>query len=172
MKIILIGFMGSGKTSVAQKLTHLLNIPVVEMDDKVLQKTRTKNMHEVFFQGGEKLLRQTEIAIAREYAAADHTIISTGGGVVMNKIVLDYLKKNNGQVFFLNAAFTTIVERLREDQSRPLFKDSPASQLLYQFRQPLYLKYAHHVVDVNKKTIEEIAQEISYTAQEGRMDGK
>ena len=48
MKIILIGFMGSGKSSVAKKLAPLLKLPILEMDELVLQKTNTKSMHEVF----------------------------------------------------------------------------------------------------------------------------
>src|SRR6202023_573345 len=112
MKIILIGFMGSGKSSVAKKLGHLLKLPILEMDELVFQKTNTKNMHEVFAKGGELLLRETEIAIAQEYASTNNIVISTGAGVVLNKIILDYLKKPDGKVFFLNAAFQTIAVRL------------------------------------------------------------
>ena len=100
MKIILIGFMGSGKSSVAKKLGPLLKWPILEMDELVLQKTDTKNMPEVFAKGGELLLRETEIAIAKGFASTDDTVISTGAGVVLNKIVLDYFKTPNGKVFF------------------------------------------------------------------------
>lgn len=154
MKMILIGFMGSGKTSVAKKLGTSLQLPIIEMDELVLQKTGTKSMHEVFAKGGELLLRETEIAIAKEYAALENHIISTGAGVVLNKITLDYL---NGKVFFLNAAFQTIADRLANDNERPLFKEAES---LYHFRKPLYLKYADFVIDVDKKTVEEIAEEI------------
>ena len=160
MKIILIGFMGSGKSSVAKKLGDLLNLPTLEMDDLVFEKTKTKDMHEVFAKGGELLLRETEIAIAQEYASTDNSIISTGGGVVLNKIIIDYLKKPDGKVIFLNAAFQTLATRLANDVQRPLFKNKAEAELLYHFRQPLYLKYADHVVEVDKKSVEEIAQEI------------
>jgi shikimate kinase len=161
MKIILIGFMGSGKSSVAKKLGHLLKLPILEMDELVFQKTNTKNMHEVFAKGGELLLRETEIAIAQEYASADNNVISTGAGVVLNKITLDYLKKGDGKIFFLNAPFQTIAVRLADDSIRPLFKNSVEAKSLYHFRQPLYLKYADQVIEVGKKSVEEIAQEIA-----------
>lgn len=160
MKIILIGFMGSGKSSVAKKLGHLLKLPILEMDELVFQKTNTKNMDEVFTKGGELLLRETEIAIGQEYASTDNIVISTGAGVVLNKIILDYFKKNDGKILFLNATFQTIALRLADDDLRPLFKNRVEAESLYHFRQPLYLKYADRVVDVDKKSVEEIAQEI------------
>jgi len=163
MKIILIGFMGSGKSSVAKRLGHLLKLPILEMDELVFQKTNTKNMHAVFAKGGELLLRETEIAIAQEYASTDNIVISTGAGVVLNKIILDYLKLKNSDVkiFFLNTTFQTIAVRLADDALRPLFKNIDEAESLYHFRQPLYLKYADQVVEVDKKSIEEIAQEIA-----------
>jgi shikimate kinase len=117
-------------------------------------------MHEVFAKGGELLLRETEIAIAQEYASTDHYVISTGAGVVLNKIILDYLKKPDGKIFFLNATFQTIAVRLANDGLRPLFKNIVEAESLYYFRQPLYLKYADQVIEVDKKSVEEIAQEI------------
>jgi shikimate kinase len=161
MKIILSGFMGSGKSSVAKKLGPLLRLPIIEMDELVFEKTKTKSMHEVFAKGGELLLRETEIAIAKEYASADNIIISTGAGVVMNKIIFDYLKGGGGKIFFLRATFQTVAARLADDALRPLFKNSVEAKSLYHFRQPLYLEYADQIIEVDKKTVEEIAQEIA-----------
>ncbi len=160
MNIILIGFMGSGKSSVAKKLSHLLKLPILEMDELVFHKTKTKNMHEVFAKGGELLLRETEIAIAQEYTSIGNSVISTGAGVVQNKIILDYLKKADGIIFFLNASFQTIATRLANDDLRPLFTNSIKAESLYHFRQPLYLNYGDHMIEVDRKSLEEIAQEI------------
>jgi len=160
MKIILIGFMGSGKSSVAKKLGPLLGLSVLEMDDHVLKRTNTKNMHEVFAKGGELLLRETEIAVAQEYALTDNCVISTGGGVVLNKIILDYLKKLNGKIVFLNATFQALADRMAGDVVRPLFKNIKEAESLYHFRQPLYLKYADQIVEVDNKSVEEVVCEI------------
>ncbi len=160
MKMILIGFMGSGKSAVAKKLGDLLNWPILEMDELVLKKTNTKNMHEVFAKGGELLLRETEIAVAKECASIRDIVISTGGGVVLNKIILDYFKESKGKIHFLNASFQTIANRLAKDHLRPLFKNKIEAESLYQFRLPLYFKYADKVIEVDEKSVDEIAQEI------------
>jgi len=168
MKIILIGFMGSGKSSVAKQLALLLQFPILEMDELVFQKTETKNMQELFCKGGELLLRETEIAIAKEYAEAkDPLIISTGAGIVLNKIIIDYFTRDQGKVFFLNASFQTITRRLRGDRSRPLFQNKIEAKTLYHFRQPLYWKYADYVVEIEERSVEEIAQEIAYKGAYG-----
>jgi shikimate kinase len=166
MKIILIGFMGAGKSTVAIELSSIFKLPIVEMDTLVLKKTGSRDMHEVFEKGSELLLRETEIAIAKEYGAIEQpSIISTGAGVVSNRIVLDYLKSRQGKVFFLNASFSTITDRLSHDVSRPLFQKIDEARSLYDFRQPLYLKYADHVIDSNDRFATEIAQEIAEMSQ-------
>ena len=161
MKIILIGFMGSGKTSVAKKLGHLFNLPILEMDELVLKQTNAKSMHEVFKNGGEALLRETEITVAKEHPLCESCIVSTGGGVVMNQIILENFKKNGGIVFFLKASFESIVDRLTDDATRPLFNNRTEAESLSPLRQPLYLKHADIIIDVDAKTVEEIAQEIA-----------
>lgn len=160
VNIILIGFMGSGKTVVAKSLSKLMSLPWIEMDDLVYKHTNTKNMHEVFAKGGELLLRETEIAIVKKYASKAGLIISTGGGVVLNKIILDYFKKHNGKVVFLRASFETILKHLQNDTQRPLFQDQAEAKRLFDFRMPLYLSYADKIVDVDHKSPDEVASAI------------
>src|SRR5262245_59073892 len=112
MKIILIGFMGSGKTTVGKHLSTLLQLPLLEMDDRVLEMTKTKSMHELFALGGERLLRDTELAVASEYAPILSAVISTGGGIIMNRLNLDYLKTGGGAIIYLKCPLHTIQERL------------------------------------------------------------
>lgn len=157
---MLIGFMGSGKSTVAKRLSELLGVSWVEMDELVYQKTGARNMHEVFAKGGELLLRETEIAIAKEFVSRENLVISTGGGVVLNKIILDYFKETGGKVIFLHAKFEQIAKRLEGDDSRPLFKDVTNAKKLYDFRLPLYLNYADEVIDVGSRTADEIALKI------------
>lgn len=156
MNIVLIGFMGSGKSTVAQALSSLLGLAHVEMDQLVHQKTQTQTMDELFAKGGELLLRQTEIAIAQEIASQKGAVISTGGGVVLNKIVIDYFKRDGAKVVFLDASLDEIAKRLEKDRSRPLFGDPK----LYNFRLPLYRTYADLVVETDRKTPQEIARMI------------
>ncbi|MBF8262339.1 MAG: hypothetical protein HW387_4 [Parachlamydiales bacterium] len=175
MNIILIGFMGSGKSAVAQCLSQMLGYSLVEMDDLVYQKTNTRNMPEVFEKGGERLLRETEIAIAKEVATRKAMVVSTGGGVVLNKIILDYLKNSflkegdsstasaNGKVIFLNAGFEQIAKRLEGDDSRPLFQNREMAKKIYDFRLPLYINYADEMIDVDFLSVEKIALQIKDT---------
>lgn len=154
MKIALIGFMGSGKSSVGERLSQQLSLPCIEMDALVLQRTSCQTMHEVFQKGGELLLRVTEIEIAKEYASQDNWILSTGGGVVLNKVILDCLQ---AKTVFLYAKLETILKRLEKDHSRPLL---PNAKRLYEFRQPLYREYADLVIETDDRSIEEIVAEI------------
>lgn len=160
MNIVLIGFMGCGKSSVAKALNQLLGFRVVEMDDLICRKTKTQNMQELFAKKGELRLRIEEIALAKKYASKQNLIISTGGGVVLNKIVLDYFKQAGAKVIFLHASFEQIVSRLKADDSRPLFKDQRVAKELYAFRLPLYLHYADEIIDVNRESIDLIALQI------------
>jgi shikimate kinase len=160
MKIILIGFMGSGKSSVAQEISRVRNLPVVEMDDLVCRKTNSADMKEVFKKGGEQLLRETEAEVARSHLFAHDSIISTGGGVVLNKVILDHLKHPGDRIFFLNSSFQTIKNRLQHDSSRPLFQDIREAESLYHFRLPLYMQYADHIIDTDHKSVQDTALEI------------
>ncbi len=157
MNIILIGFMGSGKSIVGEHLSRLLQFSWVDMDHLVYQKTGTRTMHEVFALGGELLLRETEIAIVKEYATKQRCVLSTGGGVVLNKIILDYCKQAGGKVIFLHADFALLAKRLGKDRSRPLFQDLESARKTFDFRLPLYQQYADVVVEVAGKTPHEIA---------------
>lgn len=173
MNIVLIGFMGSGKSTVAKILSKQLGFALVEMDDLVYHKTHTRCMHEVFAKGGELLLRETEIAIAKEYARKQNQVISSGGGVVLNKIVLDYFKEAHGKVIFLNARFHTISHRIAEDSVhqvcniRPLFRDIHDAQQLYDFRLALYTRYADVSIDVEDRSADNIAMHIQQLLAHG-----
>lgn len=161
MKISLIGFMGSGKTSTAAQLATRLSLPQLEMDDTILERTGCTDMKSLFSKGGEILLREQEITLAHELATKEDIIISTGGGVVMNKIIIDYLKQKTGIVIYLKVSFEAIRNRLHSDTSpRPLFENLDEAQQLYSLREPLYEAYADYIVDCDGKVIADITQEI------------
>ena len=161
MKIVLIGFMGSGKTAVAEQLGNKLDIDTIEMDAIVLERNKIKDMEELFKKGGEILLREWEIKLAKEWSKLENAIISTGGGVVLNKIILDYLRKPRGSVIFLDVPFKVIQKRVGVDKTaRPLFTDVKAAFELFKHRLPLYKKYADIIIKAHAKEPQEIALEI------------
>lgn len=161
MKISLIGFMGSGKTSVGHELAKLLRYEFIEMDKVVLERTKCRDMEELFEKKGELHLREWEVALAKEWQLEEKRVISTGGGVVMNKIITDYLKEKNGTVIYLHAHFTILEERVIKDKTpRPLFRNANEAYKLFRFRLPLYKKYADVTIRTKGKDTKQIAEEI------------
>lgn len=159
-KIILIGFMGAGKSTIGFLLAKKLKIDFIEMDDLVLKKSQRKNISEIFKIDGEIKFREFEIEVAKELSNKKEGVVSTGGGVVMNKIILDYLKKEAGIVIFLKTSFFEIVSRLKNIGDRPLFKNIEFAQKLFNFRQNLYLEYADFIVETDNKIPRLIVDEI------------
>lgn len=157
--IILIGFMGSGKTTVAHLVGKALKMNVVEMDDLVLKNSKRKSINEIFEKDGEIRFRELEIETAKSIKDLDNTVISTGGGVVMNKIILDYLRQN-GVVVYLDTSFYEIQKRLEKTSDRPLFKNILAARKLFEFRNPLYDFFSEYMVTTNDKNPQAVASEV------------
>lgn len=159
MNIILIGFMGSGKSSVGQLLAKTTNRKNLEMDEYIVRLSKRKSINEIFEKDGETTFRELEIKVSKKLQDTTNTIVSTGGGIVMNKICLDYLKKN-GKVIFLSTKFETIEKRLRSDTSRPLFQDKQKAKKLYALRNPLYREYANKTIVTDEKNVNDLVKEI------------
>ncbi|MEK7172465.1 MAG: shikimate kinase [Patescibacteria group bacterium] len=148
MKIILIGFMGAGKSFFAKRLAERLGLESIEMDKLVLEKSGRANIKEIFEKDGEIKFRELEIEIAKELQEKNDVVIDTGGGVVLNKIILDYLKKD-GVVVFLNSSLEIIEKRFQDDKTRPLWQDKEKFRQLHKWRLPLYQQYADVEVDTS-----------------------
>lgn len=159
MKIILIGFMATGKSSVAPILADKLGLDVIEMDDLIVEKAGGKSIVEIFETGGEVRFRKLEMAVSRDLQRRDNIVISTGGGVVMDKTKMSYLS-DGGIVIKLSAPFGTLLRRIGPDIPRPLFEDEYAAKRLYELRKPLYNKYATIHIMTETKSIDAVAQEI------------
>lgn len=159
MKIILIGFMGAGKTAISKLLAAKLHLQRREMDDLITEKSGRKSNWEIFDKDGELVFRELEIAVAKDLRSEQNIVISTGGGVILNKINIDYLRKD-GIIIFLKNAFETSEKRLPEGKRPPLFRDIRQAKKLYDFRQPLYNFYADIVIETDTKTPEEVVEEI------------
>lgn len=150
--------MGAGKSLVAKSLGKKLNIDVIEMDNLITKKSG-KSINQIFSEDGEMRFRELEIQMAKSLAKKDKCVISTGGGVVINQINIDYLKEN-GKIIFLKTSFLEIEKRLKDINNRPLFKDKKAAKKLFIFRQGLYKKYADLIVSTDGKSVEKITYEI------------
>ncbi|MSP64249.1 MAG: shikimate kinase [Ignavibacteria bacterium] len=159
MKIILIGFMGAGKTSVAKILSDKTKLEHIELDELILKRAQLNSINDIFKLKGENYFRELEQNIFMELQNSDNCIISTGGGIITNGNTLSEYK-GTGKVIFLNTDFNIITKRLTNTNDRPLFQNINEALILFNSRQELYLKNADIIIDTNNLTIEEVVHEI------------
>lgn len=137
--IVLIGIMGSGKTTVGQLLAELLQLEFVDVDASI-EKGENIAVNHIFDQYGEEHFRRLESEYIAKIVNNKPKIISTGGGVVKNSANMELLQKN-GVTIFLNRSIQIIAAEINI-LSRPLLKNPSDIFDLYSERLPLYKKYA------------------------------
>jgi shikimate kinase len=143
--IILIGFMGTGKTVTGRALAKQTGMDLVDMDS-MIEARQGKTIPEIFAQDGEPAFRAMERELVRELSRRSGLIISTGGGVVLNpENITDFEKC--GLVVCLTASPQTIFQRLENDTSRPLLSGDKKTQIvaLLEKRKPLYDAIPHQI---------------------------
>ncbi|MCT2537545.1 shikimate kinase [Aquibacillus koreensis] len=156
--IFLIGFMGSGKTSVSKALANILHINVIDTDE-LLEKTYETTISDIFAEKGEDVFRKYETSILKQAPTAN-TIVSTGGGIVEREENIDWLI-NNGSVVYLETGWETIVTRLKEDTTRPIWNNAGRDkQKLLEERDLKYKRTADVIVQTDGKSPDMIASEI------------
>ncbi|OVE75181.1 hypothetical protein BVX97_05700 [bacterium E08(2017)] len=118
--IVLVGFMGTGKTAVGKALADKLGMTFLDMDD-VIVKREGKSIPDIFAQDGEPYFRDLEKSIAVELSEQEDLVIATGGGIVLNQANIDAFS-STGLVACLSLAPETILERVESDSNRPLLE--------------------------------------------------
>ncbi len=144
--LILIGFMGSGKSTVGALLGKKLSLPVTELDDEILIKSGFCDIKTLFDVKGEQFFRSLESNLLQKVLQGQRRIISTGGGIVEMPENLLLLKKAE-LVVYLDVSFETIVARLKNCSSRPLFEDRRQAFALYEKRRSLYTLCSDIIID-------------------------
>ncbi len=160
--IVLTGFMGTGKSSVARELAALLGCGVIELDAEI-EKNAGISIAEIFARHGEQRFREMETGAAKKAAGKRGLIISTGGGVVLRAENMEALR-SSGVVFCLTAAPETILKRTGGNRERPLLQTpDPLGKIrqLLDARAPYYRTSCDHMIDTEDKTPKEVAREIS-----------
>lgn len=161
MGLVLIGFMGTGKSTIALCLSKELGMPVVEMDKQIVQKEQME-IAEIFATRGETYFRDLETALLQELQKEEHVIISCGGGTPLRECNVVEMKKI-GPVFLLEAHPKTIWERVKENKERPLLNENMNIEYIENLmseRKEKYLAAADYVIKTDEKTEDEICQEI------------
>lgn len=160
--IILIGFMGSGKTSVGIKLSYQMKRTMIDTDKWIEQKQKM-TVSEIFAASGEEAFRRMETECLKELIkTADRQIISVGGGLPMREENHGLLKEL-GRVVYLKVTPEAVYERLKNDTTRPLLQvEEPMERIrtLLAGRALVYEKCADVVVEVSDKSFEEIIEQI------------
>jgi len=160
--IVLIGFMGVGKGSVAREIIKRSEYIAIDTDD-LIESMENRRIKKIFTDEGEPYFRNLEKKVAAWLAGSVHdTLISTGGGFYKVPNL-----KEIGTVVLLHASFDTIFQRISDHpnakqkfRKRPLFKEKKKARQLYDEREPQYLAVADIVVDVTGKSVDAIAEEI------------
>ncbi len=160
--IVLIGFMGTGKTTVGRLLAQKLGRKFIETDS-VIERLAGKSIPQIFQSDGEIAFRELEIEAIKETARSKRAVIAGGGGIVLNKINIDRLKEN-GKIVYLTAAPREIIKRVAAGAGqRPLLEvGNPALAVrdLLRFRKPFYERSADIIINTANMDIEAIAGQI------------
>lgn len=158
--IVLVGFMGSGKTTVGKLIAEKTGMPLLDMDSIIVERAG-KSINEIFAEEGEAHFRSLERALVQELAATEGNIISTGGGIVLNPDnIADF--EQTGLVVCLLVDADTVLDRVRHDTTRPLLagdKEAKILQLL-ESREPLYESINHKIDTSGRPSPVPTAQEI------------
>lgn len=160
--IILIGFMGVGKGTVARALVQKSNMFAIDTDD-LIESMENRKIKKIFEEEGEPYFRNLEKKTALWLEnSVDNTIISTGGGFFKQENI-----KNIGHIIYLKSSFDGILTRIKNSpnaekklKKRPLLQDMYAATKLFEERNPAYENIADIVVDVENKPLENIVEEI------------
>ncbi len=156
--IVLIGFMGSGKTYIGSHLAQELHCFLLDCDT-LIEQTYNSSITDIFKHYGEKHFRNLELKLQQWLIGnIKSSVIATGGGMPL----LCHSLKNIGTVFFLDVDFEIIKQRLNAAQTakRPLLSDINKAYTLYNYRKPIYIKAAHHIINANQ-TRDQIINEIT-----------
>lgn len=160
--IILIGFMGSGKTTVGKRLAQRISYQFYDTD-YLLETKQEMSISRIFELYGEEYFRDMETKLLRELVKdTDRTILSTGGGMPLREENAK-LMKELGHIVYLKASKETIVKRLMGDTSRPLLRGEELPlkvEKMLGIRAPIYERNATQVVTTDDKTVDELVDSI------------
>lgn len=169
--IVLIGFMGVGKSTISDYLSTMFAMDVVEMD-QIIAKREGMSISDIFEVYGEQYFRDAETNLLIEMQSQSNVVISCGGGTPMRECNVVEMKKN-GRVILLDAKPETIYERVKDSHDRPLIennKNVPFIADLMEKRREKYEAAADIIIQTDGKTELEICEELIQRLLE--MDGK
>jgi len=173
-RILLVGMMGAGKTTVGRALGQRFGWPYLDSDEEVRRRTG-RTVPQLFAEVGEAAFRVEESAVLADACASSHpVVVSVAGGAVLDPANRRLLVAT-GTVVWLRASLATLTQRVGEGRTRPLLGDDPGAALvrLYPERARLYGEVASLVVDVDdlpsEHVVERVARALSETSPAGGL---
>lgn len=173
--LILVGMMGSGKTTIGRTLAKHLGKTFVDSDEEIQRRTGVTIPH-IFDVEGEAGFRLRERAAICELVGRDNMVLATGGGAILAEQNRDMLRRN-GIVVYLKANVHDLWQRTRHDRNRPLLQTGdPRAKLaeLFEQRDPLYMQAADIVVQSGKQSVQtlllQLVEEIERFGSIDRID--
>lgn len=157
--------MGSGKTTIAMKLSHRLKMNYVSTDD-MIEKKEKATINEIFTRKGEDYFRDVETEVLKEACSMDNVIIDAGGGIVLREENWDIMKER-GTIICLTADENTIMARTKKYKHRPLLNvEDPKQKIrsLLAKRAPFYAK-AEHCINTADLTANQAVDAIAGIAE-------
>ena len=160
-RVILIGPMGSGKTTIGQLIAKRLDIAFRDTD-QVIEGETGRTVSDIFLEDGEDAFRLLEKGVLRNELLSDGTVLALGGGAPISMDAQSALRAIASPVVYLDISLATVAPRIGFNRDRPLLLHNPRGQwqTLMEARRPIYESIADTVIDVNTKSENEIVDEI------------
>ncbi len=176
-KILLIGFRGSGKTTIAKALAEALNLPFIDADEEI-EKREGKSIGEIVKALGWAYFRNLEREFVRSLQGKEDLVCALGGGAILHQKEIEDLKRES-LILWINASLEEIKKRLKGDvktssQRPPLTDLSWEEELtkLYYEREPYYEKFSHLKVETEAKALEDLLKDIINLLKKEVQNGK
>ncbi|MFK7829630.1 MAG: shikimate kinase AroK [Congregibacter sp.] len=160
-RVFLVGPMGAGKSTIGKLLARALKMGFADSDTEIEERTGA-DIPWIFDVEGEEGFRDREELVIEEMTLLNHTVLATGGGVVMREANRKLLA-GRGYVVYLHATLDEQLRRTRNDRGRPLLNTDDPEQVLRDLmavRDPLYRDIADHVIDTDSSSPKVIAQRL------------
>ena len=168
--IVLVGFMGTGKTAVAKELSRKFGMKYISTDD-IIEEIEKIKISNIFSEKGEDYFRKVEKRVIRDVSLMENVVVDAGGGVSIDPENIENLKKK-GTIICLWAAPEVILERTKKYAHRPLLNvDNPLVKIgeLLEKRKPFYERADHHIV-TSKMSLEGVVSEIERIVKDAKKD--
>ncbi len=160
--LVLVGMMGSGKTTVGRLAAAALQRPFLDSDE-MIEAREGRTVRDIWLEQGEPVYRDLETAVLREALASEEpAVVAAAGGVVLREANRRLLESARVCTVRLQADPDVLIERVGRQGHRPLLDDDPLGTLhrLAEEREPLYREVADATVDVGDRSADEIAAEV------------